>query len=567
MIVCKKCGFNNTDADTFCGSCGAFLEWTGEKVTPPAPEPVPQGSEPAEPESGRRGFMAAVQSLTSIGVPKKEAIERPANIPGMPMGAPGMGPRPGAPGPLGGPPLGGPPGGPRPLGPAQPLPLPGRPPGAAPLPLPGAPLPLPGSPAGGAPVPLSQAPGAPGAPLPLPGALGSAPGPPVGPPPGSGPPMGGAPPGLSPLGGSAATTTPPQASPPPPGSLAPAEPPPGGVAPSLPAPSLPPPTLPARAPLPTVIRVTPAASPSGAPVAPAAAPAAAPGSPLSVQPGSPQPGAVQPAELRTRLPPKPAPAPPSKQLNSGDLICGQCGEGNEPVRKFCSRCGQSLATATVARTPWYRRIVPRRKPKVLAAGERPRGRGGAGVDFGAVLRIVRNVVLVLVLVGAAVYGAVPPVRSAVNSQVNSFVQNFNGTASTPVSVHASSVTASSSAVGHDGDRATDAFINTYWAAPLAQDPHPKLTVGFTPAANVSVILFISGDADNYRAEPRPKLIHIVFSNGGSQDITLADTNKQQTFTISGASGVTGMTIQVMSVYTSTSGHAVSIADIEFFGKR
>lgn len=286
---------------------------------------------------------------------------------------------------------------------------------------------------------------------------------------------------------------------------------------------------------------------------------------MPVQPAA-QPGAVQPAELRTRLPPKPAPAPPSKQLNSGDLICGQCGEGNEPVRKFCSRCGQSLATATVASTPWYRRIIPRRKPKVLAAGERPRGRGGAGVDFGAVLRIVRNVVLVLILVGGIVYGAVPPVRDAVNSQVNTVVQSFNGTTGTPVPLQASSVQASSAAPGHNGDRATDAYINTYWAAPLAQDPHPKLSVGFPQAANVTAILFISGDADNYRAEPRPKLVHIVFSNGGSQDVTLADTNKQQTFTLSGANGITGVTIQIMSVYTSTSGNAVSITDIEFFAK-
>ena len=48
MIVCKSCGFRNSGADSFCGSCGAFLEWTGEKVAPPkpaavaAPEPEPE---------------------------------------------------------------------------------------------------------------------------------------------------------------------------------------------------------------------------------------------------------------------------------------------------------------------------------------------------------------------------------------------------------------------------------------------------------------------------------------------------------------------------------------------
>ena len=36
MIVCKTCGFHNKETDAFCGSCGAFLEWTGEKLKPVA---------------------------------------------------------------------------------------------------------------------------------------------------------------------------------------------------------------------------------------------------------------------------------------------------------------------------------------------------------------------------------------------------------------------------------------------------------------------------------------------------------------------------------------------------
>ena len=116
MIVCKKCGFNNSDADAFCGSCGAFLEWTGEKVAPaPAPEPAHVAPEPAAPvEPARRGgFMALVQQVTAIGVPKKEAIDPPGTTAGAPMSSPGMGARPStpaAPAPLGAPT-------PRPLGP------------------------------------------------------------------------------------------------------------------------------------------------------------------------------------------------------------------------------------------------------------------------------------------------------------------------------------------------------------------------------------------------------------------------------------------------------------------
>src|SRR5580700_8785598 len=99
MIVCKKCGFNNSDADAFCGSCGAFLEWTGEKVTPaPSPEPAHVAPEPAEPEPARRGgFMSLVQQVTAIGVPKKEAIVPPGTSSGAPSRSPGSGARPATP--------------------------------------------------------------------------------------------------------------------------------------------------------------------------------------------------------------------------------------------------------------------------------------------------------------------------------------------------------------------------------------------------------------------------------------------------------------------------------------
>jgi hypothetical protein len=40
VIVCTKCGFQNSAADSFCGSCGSFLEWTGSKVAEAAPGPV-----------------------------------------------------------------------------------------------------------------------------------------------------------------------------------------------------------------------------------------------------------------------------------------------------------------------------------------------------------------------------------------------------------------------------------------------------------------------------------------------------------------------------------------------
>ncbi|MGH8994170.1 MAG: zinc ribbon domain-containing protein, partial [Acidimicrobiia bacterium] len=38
MIVCTGCGFSNEDSDAFCGDCGEFLEFVGQKVEADAPE-------------------------------------------------------------------------------------------------------------------------------------------------------------------------------------------------------------------------------------------------------------------------------------------------------------------------------------------------------------------------------------------------------------------------------------------------------------------------------------------------------------------------------------------------
>ena len=44
MIVCTNCGNHNEDSDEFCGSCGKFLEWVGEKVAAPAAPAGPAGA-------------------------------------------------------------------------------------------------------------------------------------------------------------------------------------------------------------------------------------------------------------------------------------------------------------------------------------------------------------------------------------------------------------------------------------------------------------------------------------------------------------------------------------------
>lgn len=50
-IICKRCGTHATTGESFCGGCGAFLEWEGERVAVPATSnspSVPTGVPPAD---------------------------------------------------------------------------------------------------------------------------------------------------------------------------------------------------------------------------------------------------------------------------------------------------------------------------------------------------------------------------------------------------------------------------------------------------------------------------------------------------------------------------------------
>jgi hypothetical protein len=42
---------------------------------------------------------------------------------------------------------------------------------------------------------------------------------------------------------------------------------------------------------------------------------------------------------------KPQELPQPRRLQPGDLVCPECGEGNDPNRKFCARCGTELTNA------------------------------------------------------------------------------------------------------------------------------------------------------------------------------------------------------------------------------
>lgn len=150
-------------------------------------------------------------------------------------------------------------------------------------------------------------------------------------------------------------------------------------------------------------------------------PSVADGSPPARRPSAPaQPPARRPAPAAVAPRPKPPKTPKAERPKPGDLVCPQCGTGNDPERKFCRRCGTSLAAAPVepppAPRPWYRRLLGREAPPAYEAGARPGGMGRRRWRPGCLSVLV---VLGLLLAGAGVvsYLVVEDVRAAVRPLV------------------------------------------------------------------------------------------------------------------------------------------------------
>ena len=418
MIVCKQCGHHNEDSDTFCGSCGKFLEWTGERVIVAQPEPELAPAPEPEPEPARVGFMDRV----------KQAV-------GMEDEAP--------------------------------------------------------------------------------------------------PP--------------AATVE------------APAAPPPLTAVAIAAAPSLNATAAPVAAPEPVLAGV-------GAPAAPAAVPVGSVDEPVSRRPTS-----LAPVVTRPR--PGPRTMEPPTRRNPGDLICGQCGEGNDPARHFCRRCGNSLDEAIAVRLPWYRRFFSRLfGVRTREAGWRPRRVGPPNV-MGGVMRVVRLAIVAMLAVGILGFLLIPPFHNLVVNKVTAGVTSVrkvvhpNYDTVYPVAAAATSQTA-----GHAASLTIDRTSNSYWAA-IPTDKTPQLVFTFSEPQDLSEILFRSGapgaQPSDFLNQPRPKAVHIIFTDAQGKlitatDITLTDQEGSQFYPIE-AKQTTTARIQIQSVYPATGAarSAVAMAEVEF----
>jgi hypothetical protein len=258
---------------------------------------------------------------------------------------------------------------------------------------------------------------------------------------------------------------------------------------------------------------------------------------------------------------------PTRTLQTGDLICGDCGEGNPPSRRFCSRCGASLMTAEKVHIPWWRRIFRRRRAaKRVSAAEAVAGaRRPKRSLLARAMPLIRRVVAIVLLVGGIAYATFAPLRGWVNDRVvdaKSRATSIVHPQYTPV--HPFQVTGQSSLSNHPPDAVSDGFTNTFWAAPVGDKA--VVTLRFDHPTDVSRALIRIGISGNFQGSNRPHELRLVYSTGKAQDLSLDDKADPQQVTLKAGGKVTTIELHVVSLYKASS-DSVAITEIELFAKK
>ena len=295
------------------------------------------------------------------------------------------------------------------------------------------------------------------------------------------------------------------------------------------------------------------------------------------QPVAQQPVAQQPQHVTAPRPdPKKTDAP--RHVKPGDLICGQCGEGNDAQRRFCRKCGNSLAEAVTAAKPsWWRRLFKREKRPRGARGDRAtrqRGRRAAGAARTAGWQANRlrygvgRVLMLLALVGIVGAVALPGPRGAITDTASRWFRSAKyAVAPEYEAINAIGAEATSSVGDHDPGKLIDGASNTYWAEGAAGPGIGEIiTIHFERPTDLDKVLITAGASgdDPFLSQPRPKSLHIVYDNGRGLDLALRDEAEPKEYDLEGAEGVTSMQIQIAEVYPSAQGgENTSISEIEF----
>jgi ribosomal protein L40E len=316
----------------------------------------------------------------------------------------------------------------------------------------------------------------------------------------------------------------------------------------------------------------PAIDPAAAGAAPLVVPvpAAAPVPPPVARPSRHAAATRQPTGAQAPAPVRPgvaAPKPPRRDVPiddrrpaPGEVVCGACGAGNIPTRKFCRRCGADLADAPVVKVSWWRRFFTR-APKVgPTAGFRPVHKTRRKVPSKTML--LGGVFAVLAIVAVVQRG---PLRSAGDTVLD----RVKGTQL----VNPRSIEASGSAAGHPAVAARDGATNRFWAPATAGDGRGEFVqANFDKPFRLIYVRVFNGAAGElapYLAQARPHTMRITVTRRTGKTIVkqiqLKDQPGKQEFHIA-ARDVIGVRLTIDSAYGAAAGKLVALAEVEFLAR-
>ena len=273
-------------------------------------------------------------------------------------------------------------------------------------------------------------------------------------------------------------------------------------------------------------------------------------------------GADQPAAVQPGLPSleRGARPPAADQYVAGpdDVLCEACQSPNPADRRFCRRCGASLASAVApARERWWRRLVGR----VVAWRRRRRLARRRGV-WGAATRVL-GWLLVLGVIGAGV--------ELLRPHAAALFGTVRGHFASPVPIVPQAVTASSGAPGHPAALAADGAANTWWSPAGAADGQ-WLQASFAADFTLLDVTILSGASEQqnlYLLEARPATFELTAwtAHGATvtRQIKLEDKPGPQQFPFL-IPGVDRIRLTVESTYGAQPGRLTALAEVQFFSE-
>jgi hypothetical protein len=257
--------------------------------------------------------------------------------------------------------------------------------------------------------------------------------------------------------------------------------------------------------------------------------------------------------------------PVAPDVKPGELVCSNCGTGNDPTRRFCRRCGTSLVSAVVARKPpWYRRLFGRER--AVAAGERPGRMGRSGRPLGSSLIRVVAIVLAIAVVAGPILGymALPEIRT----RVDSFIEELRFTFLTSIEdVHP--IAHGEGVDERTADLAVDNNTATFWLSEVGES---RLTVHFEEATDLAALVFHVGGSPeaDFTEYQRPRTIEVQFPDTSipPAQFQLKDQYAGQSYFID-ARGVENMDVLVVATFgpRTGGGQEIALREIEFKARR